>query len=92
MRDYLLDAAREQWPHIRGLYQSFQDKKPVMLLDMQQQRVYAYPHAAFAKELGKRSRRSLKEQYEKAVRENKIVVFVRDNEQRKLVSYSIEYE
>ena len=90
--DYLLNAAYEQWPHIQMMYRRFEDKRPVILFDIQERRVYAYPYSGFRKDLSKRSQRSLKEQYEKAVAENKIVVFVRDNEQRRLVSFSIDRE
>jgi len=51
-----------------------------------------YPYEDFKKELSERSQASLTEQYEKAVRENKIVVFVRDNVQRRLTSFSMDYE
>jgi hypothetical protein len=42
--------------------------------------------------LSERSQQSLKEQYEQAVQEDKIVVFGRDNEQRRLVSFSMDDE
>jgi hypothetical protein len=90
--DDLLDAARVNWPHILMAYRQFEDKRPVMLFDIQEQRVYAYPYAEFAKELSERSRRSLRDQYERAVQDNEIVVFVRDNEQRRLVSFSLPNE
>jgi hypothetical protein len=45
-----------------------------------------------SQKLSERSQRSLEEQYEEAVREGKIVVFVRDNEQRRLVSFSMAPE
>jgi hypothetical protein len=90
--DYLLDAARENWPHILLLYRQFKDKRPVMLLDLQSGRIYAYPYLEFKEELSERSQRSLEEQYEQAGRECKIVVFVRDNEQRRLVSFSMDDE
>ena len=92
MGDYLLDAACKQCLAIRMMYERFADNKPVMLFDIQEQRIYAYPYAEFTKDLSKRSQRSLKEQYEKAVHENKIVVFVRDNERRRLVSFSSDCE
>jgi hypothetical protein len=92
MSDYLLDAVYQQWPHIQMMYRMFEDKKPVILFDIQEKWVYAYPYSDFRKGLSKRSQRSLKGQYEKAVQENKIVVFVRDNEQRRLVSISIDRE
>jgi hypothetical protein len=60
--------------------------------DLQEQRIYAYPYADFSNDLRKKSQRSLKEQYEEALRENKVVVFVRDNVQRRLVSFSMDVE
>jgi hypothetical protein len=90
--DYLLDAAQQHWPYILMTYKQFEDKKPVMLFDIQEERIYAYPYAEFSSELSEKSQRSLKDQYERAVRDNKIVVFVRDNEQRRLVSFSMDYE
>jgi hypothetical protein len=87
--DYLLDAAREHWPAIRGMYERFAEKRPVMLFDIQEQRIYAYPYNEFMKELSARSQRSLQKQYEQAIHEESIVVFVRDNEQRRLVSFSL---
>jgi hypothetical protein len=92
LTDYLLDAAREHLPAIRGMYDRFAAKRPVMVFDIQEQRVYAYPYNEFLKELSARSQRSLQEQYERAIHENSIVVFVRDNEQRRLVSFAVEWE
>jgi len=90
--DYLLDAANRYWPYILTAYKQFEDKRPVMLLDIQEGRIYVYPYAEFRQELSEKSQQSLKDQYERAIQENKIVVFVRDNEQRRLVSYSMDYE
>jgi len=87
--DELLAVAEENWPHIMQLYRLFADRNPIMLYDLQEQRVYAYPYAEFAAELNERSQRSLAEQYERAVREGKVVVFVRDNERRRFVSFSL---
>jgi hypothetical protein len=83
---------RRYWPYILMIYQRFEDQRPVMLFDIQEQRIYAYPYADFRRELSARSQQSLKEQYDQAVREDKIVVFVRDNEQRRLVSFSMANE
>ncbi len=90
--DYLLDAAEENWPHILLAYRCFEDKKPVMLFDIQEQRIYAYPYADFLGDLSEKSQLTLKDQYERAIQENEIVVFVRDNEQRRLVSFSMPNE
>jgi len=90
--DYLLDATREHWPAIGMMYEQFADKHPVMLFDIEEQRVYAYPYTEFAKELSDSSQRSLTKQYEEAIRDNRMVVFVRDNERRRLVSFVLDRE
>jgi hypothetical protein len=73
-------------------YKKFEDKKPVMLFDIQEQRIYAYPYDSFKADLSERSQASLEQQYEKALVDEKIVVFVRDNGKKKLVSYSVDQE
>jgi hypothetical protein len=90
--DFLLEAAQENWPHILAAYRQFEDKKPVVLYDIQEKRIYVYPYADFLSDLSEKSQTTLKDQYERAIRDNKIVVFVRDNEQRKLVSFSMDNE
>ena len=91
MYEQYWDAVGEQWDNILGLYKRFEDKKPVMLLDLQEQKIYAYPYNDFKSELSKRSQIQLEEQYETAILNNEMVVFVRDNEKKDLVSYSLEY-
>ena len=91
MYEQYWDAVGEQWENILGLYKRFEAKKPVMLLDIQEQKIYAYPYKEFKSELSERSQIQLEEQYEAAISNNERVVFVRDNEKRDLVSYSLEY-
>ncbi len=91
MYEQYWDALGEQWDNILGLYKRFEAKKPVMLLDIQEQKIYAYPYNDFKLELSKRSQIQLEEQYEAAILNKEMVVFVRDNEKRDLVSYSVEY-
>ena len=91
MYEQYWDALGEQWDNIIGLYKRFEAKKPVMLLDIQEQKIYAYPYNDFRSNLSKRSQIQLEEQYEAAILNNEMVVFVRDNEKRDLVSYSLEY-
>ena len=45
--DYLLDAARENWPSILAAYRCFEDRRPVVLYDIQERRVYVYLYAGF---------------------------------------------
>ncbi len=91
MYEQYWDALGEQWDNILGVYKRFEDKKPVILLDIQEQKIYAYPYKDFKSELSKRSQIQLEEQYEAAILNNEMVVFVKDNEKKELVSYSLEY-
>jgi hypothetical protein len=90
--DDLVEAAENCLPNILMFYKRFEDKRPVMLLDLQSQKIYAYPYEEFKAELGERSQMMLAADYEMAIAKNKIVVFVRDNENRRLASMLFDYE
>ena len=90
MRDPYLKLVQQQWHNIRMTYNLFAEKKPVMLFDIQEQKIYAYPYEAFKADMNERSQQILEAQYQEALSERKIVVFVRDNKKRKLVSYCLE--
>lgn len=92
LEDPYYKHVEEQWQNIMYLYWMYADNKPIMLFDIQEQKIYAYPYDAFVAELSPKSRASLIEQYAMAVSSSKIVVFVRDNENRRLVSYAVPYE
>jgi len=88
--DYLLDAVWEHWDLILQAYKVFEEQRPIVLFDIQEQQVYFYPYEGFKEEMKPKNQAPLQEQYEKAIATNKIVVFVRDNEKRRLVSYSLD--
>jgi hypothetical protein len=90
--DCLLDAMTEHWEHVVRIYGQFGDKHPIMLYDIQEERIYAYPYEDFKSEMPAKSQTSLTKQYEQAVAKGKMVVFVRDNEKGRLVSYLLDYE
>jgi hypothetical protein len=90
--DDLVGAAEHFLPHILMFYKRFEDKRPVMLLDLQSQKIYAYPYKEFKDDLSERSQAMLAADYEKAIAQNKVVVFVRDNETRRLVSMLFDNE
>jgi hypothetical protein len=92
MSDPYFAMVQEQWPYILMLYKKFEDKQPVMLFDIQEQRIYAYPYDGFKADLSEKSRAILEQQYERALVDEKVVVFVRDNDKKKLVSYSVDQE
>ena len=88
----LVEAAEGQLPNILALYKLFEDKRPVMVFDLQGQQILAYPYEEYKGTLSERSQAMLTAQYDEAVVKNKVVVFVRDNETRRLTSMSFDYE
>ena len=90
MSDPYFAAAQEQWPNIRALYMAYRDKKPIILYDIEEKKIYVYPYKEFKVELSSESQKVLEHDYRRASREASVVVFVRDNPQRKLVSYVME--
>jgi hypothetical protein len=87
--DELYEAVREHLAFAVQVYAMHEDHKPVLLFDLQEQRLYVYPYGPFKADLTPRSQTSLAEQYEQAIERDQIVLFVRDNVARKLVSYSL---
>jgi hypothetical protein len=92
MNEYLVQAAYADWPLIQMVYKRFKKKRPVILLDIEEHRIYAYPCTDYMKTLSKRSQKILADQYEEAGQHNRFVVFVRDNVKRKLVSFLMDYD
>ena len=90
--DPLVEAAQDELPHIIALYKLFEDKRPVMLFDLQSQKIYAYPYLEYKANLNERSQAILERQYQEAITEDKIVVFVRDNECQRLTSMVLNKE
>ncbi|NEX21838.1 hypothetical protein G3480_16240 [Thiorhodococcus mannitoliphagus] len=87
--DKYYDIAHKQLKNILRLYRMNEHENPIMLYDLQEDRIYAYHYDGFKNEFeSKNSRIALERQYRKALANNEVVVFVRDNEERKLVSYS----
>jgi hypothetical protein len=89
-RDTYLDAVEQHRGAILAMYRLYEAERPIMLFDVNAQKIYAYPYDSFKSELTTRGQASLTKQYEEALRDGTIVVFVRDDDERKLVSYSIE--
>jgi hypothetical protein len=88
----LFDAACERANDILMFYREFADKKPVMLLELPSQKIYAYPYLEFKNTLSERSQKMLEKEYQEAVAHHKFVVFVKDNDREKMISFSVDEE
>src|SRR3984893_14996962 len=92
MSDLYFKAIQEQWPNIRALYMTYGSEQPIILYDIQEQKIYAYPYKEFKAEMSKKSQASLEHDYNNGSALGSMVVFVRDNIQRKLVSYTVRVD
>jgi hypothetical protein len=92
MSDSYFEAIQAQWPHIRALYKTYESKKPIILYDIQEEKIYAYPYRDFKAEMSDKSQASLEHQYKSASLHGSMVVFVRDNIERKMVSYTMSID
>ena len=92
MSDQYFKAIQEQWPNIRGLYMTYGKEKPIILYDIQEKKIYAYPYKEFKAELSEKSQTLLEHDYKAVSVSGSMVVFVRDNIERKLVSYTISID
>lgn len=87
--DPYYDLLCEHESGIRALYGRFEDKKPLLLFVVDEAKVYCVPYDQYRAGLSERSQESLKEQYEEACANHAMVVFVRDDTNRVLKSYTL---
>lgn len=88
----LFDAMAEHWEEIVADYKQFEDKRPIVLYDIQEERVYLYPYEDFKNDMSPKSQVLLAEQYEVAGKLGQMVMFIRDNEAKRLVSCILDYK
>jgi hypothetical protein len=92
MDDPYVDVIDEQWANILMMYNFFAVKGPVMLYDIQDGKIYAYPYKEFKADLNQRSQAILEKQYRQARANNQMVLFVRDAAKKKFRSYSLNLD
>jgi hypothetical protein len=73
-RAALFNAACSRAGDILMFYKTFSDKKPVMLLELPSQKIFAYPYLDFKNTLSERSQMMLEEEYDEALAHNQMVV------------------
>ena len=92
MADPYLGLIEEQWPNIASLYNEHADKYPVMLLDVREMEIHAFPYDEFRSLLDAPSQTALDDQYRRAIESRQMVLFVRDAERKIFQSYSLALE
>ncbi|MHB1034993.1 MAG: hypothetical protein ACYC35_15335 [Pirellulales bacterium] len=92
MNDDLVNAALKSQENIRRAYRLHEEHRPVMVLHIQEHRIYVYSYDGYKSTLSAESQAMLEKQYKEAQKDNKIVVFVRDEKTGRLTSLSLDNE
>jgi hypothetical protein len=87
--DNYIDSIDTHYLSILEIYLQYEDKRPLILFDVASYNIYAYPYIEFKKHLRPEAQRSLTKQYERALRSDRFVLFIRDSQKMKLISYSL---
>ncbi len=85
--DIYLPMLRTHWDALTGMYAAFEDRAPILEFDVVAAQIRAYPAGDYLEELSSRTREETKKQYQKAVAEGSLMVFVRDESKEILRSY-----
>ncbi|MFH0998133.1 MAG: hypothetical protein V1844_21935 [Pseudomonadota bacterium] len=85
--DHYWDKIVQEWPHIITAYQEHEDKKPIMEYRLPDRKIYAYPANEYIDDLSLRTREDARKTYQRACLEHKMMIFVRDMENKILKSY-----
>ena len=87
------DFIQERWESIQKAYNMFAHLRPVLVYELDEDKIYSYPYHEFKESLlSEHSRMGLTLQYEAAQESNQIVLFIRDETNQKLRSYIIDHD
>lgn len=86
-KDPYLDFINEHWDKIFMMYEKFQDKKPIVVYDLETRRIISCPAEEYINNLTERTRKQTWKQYREAIKTGKFMVFIRDAENKRLRSY-----
>ena len=87
IRDYSAEI-NEFWPTIIQAWKEHADKRPVIECDLANKTVAAYPAREYIESLSDRTRETAHTKFDKVVNEGGLMVFIRDNKNRILQSYT----
>jgi hypothetical protein len=85
--DPYLKKICKHWDAITGMYLTYEDHEPMIELDVVSGQIRAYPAKDYLEDLTDRTRDLAKKQYQKAIAEGALMVFVKDEAKRVLRSY-----
>ena len=86
-RDYSPEI-NEFWPTIMLAWKAHANKRPVIECDLSNKTVATYPAKEYIDDLSERSRETTHIEFDRVISDGGIMVFIRDNRNRILQSYS----
>lgn len=86
------DFIAAQWPNIAKLYNEFADRSPVILMDVDEAELHAFPFDRIASVLDEQSRAALEQQYRRAVATRQMVLIVRDKERKQTLTFTLKLD
>lgn len=78
----------QYWPTILQAWNDFRDKNPIIECDLSEQTVSALPAADYINYLSEKDREKVCEIYQEITARGGVMVFIRDNENQTLQSYT----
>ena len=87
-----MELIKAQWPHISALYNEHAEQRPVILMDVDDAELHAFPFEQIAGALDEQSRTSLTEQYQRARETRQMVLILRDKEHKQTMTYTLKLE
>src|SRR5690606_20730792 len=92
MHDPYLELIKEQCPSLADTYNRYAEQRPIMLVDVQESVIHAYPYEEFVMLLDAPSRHQVEVQYRRAIDGRQMVLFVRDTDNKVFQSYTLALE
>jgi hypothetical protein len=89
--DFLSTVDKYYWP-LQVYYNDNKDNKPIMEISLPSDIIYAYPYTEYIKAINIKCVPKLEEEYSYASENNKMVVFVRDEDNGTLKSILVPIE
>ena len=87
IRDYSPEI-HEFWPTIMLAWKEHADKRPVIECDLGNKTVATFPAKEYIDDLSERSRETTHIEFDRVINKGGIMVFIRDNRNRILQSYT----
>ena len=86
--EYYSEQISQYWPTILQAWNDFRDKNPIIECDLSEQTVSALPAADYINYLSEKDREKTLRIYEDITARGGVMVFIRDNENQTLQSYT----